>query len=221
MDVVCGFVPSLVVTETLLLVAPSINRDAACLVSKLNHRGEDFCLLQGGALHRSIAANSSKRVQQVRNLVRGEILRQIACTVDAPTTISSYSRQVRVSVKMRRAYQSVKYTTFFFFPCGLLAPALLDLENGGLASDCEESFPADHEDEEEGAGVGLPCHETEIGDVGGCVSDPRSNVLGAHRSGCDGCEAEAPQAGSEPNGRESAGPLDTGEERGTACCSGS
>lgn len=30
----------------------------------------------------------------MRNLVRGEILRQKACAVDAPTIISSYSRQV-------------------------------------------------------------------------------------------------------------------------------
>lgn len=144
----------------------------------------------------------------MRNLVRGEILRQIACAVDAPTIVSSYSRHVGVGVKMRRAYQSVKYTTFFFFPCGLLAPALLDLENEGLASDCEESsFPAGHEDEgEDDPGVGWPCHEAESGDVGGCVSDPRSNVLGAHRSGCDDCEAEDSKttgsswSGSEPNG---------------------
>lgn len=36
-DIVCGFVPALV-AETLLLVAPSINRDAARLVSKSGHR---------------------------------------------------------------------------------------------------------------------------------------------------------------------------------------
>lgn len=35
----------------------------------------------------------------MRNLVRGEILRQKACTVDAPTIISSYSRQVGVGRK--------------------------------------------------------------------------------------------------------------------------
>lgn len=45
MDVVSGFVPALVVAKALLLVAPSINRDAASLVSKSGHQSTELLSL--------------------------------------------------------------------------------------------------------------------------------------------------------------------------------